>query len=507
MKLITKFISIIITLSVVMNVLVILPVSAETELITNFSGVPLDVKAKLYNDDGLKYKYNFVFRYKDGCYAVIFINDMFSITNTQNIDDIAFFEFWSTNAMHIRDSDGTSATTQSNFILFFNGDGSYRTFTNGSGSLYGISSFYNYSSATDKVQNAVDNIIYSDFDVQYNGLTVYQTSNNKAVSIADIIELGAGDGTGEIVGPQLAPIDHRLYGQYMDKNEETWSAFIQWLIDTGQYTELATYGLTATADNIQSLANTWWNNKFSPTLFFNLVKTNGVNTIANAENVMSWFNTKWQQYINHNYVKVPVGEEANSDPHHRANLMTDQTDENGNITDTTEVSLLREIVRQLETLPLRIASSVFGMFYSLIDNIATNTYAIASSLNVLPQQLANMIYNNFVDPLNAIIQAIQSKDNDININHDVDYNTTFQDVQYTLRNKFAFYHQLTEVKTILETTEFSEDKPFLTLAGYQLDFSLFDENREVIHKIIVTLAYLNFFLNLLRSLPVYIGGI
>ena len=77
MKLITKFISIIITLSVVMNVLVILPVSAteeETEeLITSFSGVPLSVKAKLYNDDGLMFENCFVVRESTAYYAYFLI--------------------------------------------------------------------------------------------------------------------------------------------------------------------------------------------------------------------------------------------------------------------------------------------------------------------------------------------------------------------------------------------------------------------------------------------------
>ena len=96
---------------------------------------------------------------------------------------------------------------------------------------------------------------------------------------------------------------------------------------------------------------------------------------------MSWFNTKWNNYINHNYVNVPVGFDS-VDTHHRAGLTTNKTDDEGNITDSDEVSLLREILRQIINLPVNIAANTFGMFYSLIDNIATNTYAIASSLNV-----------------------------------------------------------------------------------------------------------------------------
>ena len=128
--------------------------------------------------------------------------------------------------------------------IAFNVDGVYNSSSSISSTGYlntGYSCTYYHTG--DIIADYCKGILYSDYPVKYKDLTVYQPSNNKAVSIADIIELGAGDGSGEIVGPQKLPThDNILYGQYMDKNEETWSAFIQWLIDTEQYMELQ-YGL------------------------------------------------------------------------------------------------------------------------------------------------------------------------------------------------------------------------------------------------------------------------
>lgn len=536
-KLITKFTSIIIALSVLMSITI--PVSATDEtLLTSYGAVPIIEKSKFLDDNGLKYKYHFVYRHRN-YYCVFFINS----------NDISYLDldYYYT---YFKNTEDNSVTGDVGYI-YFNNDGGYN-----SASIYnnyylttGYYYGYFYTSNEDNVSNFTKSIIYSDFPVKCDGLTVYDPADNQAVTIDGLLSLEAGSGSGEIVGPQKLPTDYQLYGTYMDKNEETWGAFIQWLIDNEYYTELATYGLTATADNIQSLANTWWENRFSATLFWNLVKTNGVNTLKNAENIIAWFNAKWQQYINHNYVKVPVGEEANSDPHHRAGLMTDKIDEDGNIIDSDEVSLLREIVRQLETLPLRISSSVYGVLYPLMSNMADNIYSLCLMTGNLPEYTANAIYNNFVESINLILNAIDNINSDSPLDNifddfynkllsvfipDSEYMTSWEnDVTGLIDSKFGFIGQLADLQQIINTYCFGTEQivnyasvddgqlefdEYMNYPSFQIpafdagiisskepitiiDWSIIDEYRIYLHQIIVAVCYVTFISKRFKRTP------
>lgn len=324
--------------------------------------------------------------------------------------------------------------------------------------------------------------------------------------------------------------EHNLYGGYLNRNEETWSAFLQWLVDNQYYTELSRYGLSITANNLCSIAETWWDKKFSPTLFYELIKLNGCNSLSSANQIISWFQTKWDTYINHNYVKIKIESDGDKTHHLSQDIDKDVIDENGNVIvekDTTVISLLREILRNIINLPADIASSTYGFLNSILSNIADNVYSVCLSIYDLP----DTIYNNFVSSINSILDAINNisvnNDNssttninvDVNFNNDTDYNVSFGDLKIVLNNKFAFYNQLTQIDTIFREADFTDESSpefsfssvsisdTVVLPDVPLDFSLFDHYRSMIHSIIIAVSYLMFFINLLHRLPDVIGGI
>lgn len=433
--LITKFTAIFLTLMVLMSCLTVTAATvsaAETttsetapSLIYDFGSVPLNVKSKLYSDDELQYPYYFIFHNYYGRYMVVFFKEKVDYLYVNNEND-----------SYLRSPEKLNYT-----LMEFNSDGSYY----GGGSTYyslgfdraGSGFAYGYSSSSDRLQNYVDNIVYSSFDIKCNGMTIYFAKNNKKVTIKDLVDLPAGSGGGEIVGPQPIPSDSKnLYGGYVEKNEETWSAFLAWLVENEYYTDLAKYGLVVTASNIGSIADTWYENKMSPTLFFEIVKQNGVNSLSSAEKIIGWFNRKWQEYISHNYEKVQVGTGGTkSDPHHRANLITDETDEDGNITDTTDISILRDILRRLIEIP----SDIYSFFGGVINNIANNIYSLCLYAYDMPENVANATYNNFVEPLNLILDAINNSSGGTTTTENVtnNYYYTAKDVTDDDANNFS----------------------------------------------------------------------
>ena len=571
-KLITKFISLVLTLSVVMNVLVILPVSAteETEeLITNFSGVPLNVKASLYNDDGLKYKYNFIYRNVSGQYTAYFINDITNVTDTQNIDNISYFAFYTYYQTGMYTSDNAT-TFQTYWKIFFDENGVYiGNSGGGSANISGYNDFYGYSSATDKIQNAVDNIIYSDFDVKYNDLTVYQTSNNKAVSIADIIELGAGDGTGEIVGPQqVAPMpgEYDFIGPLPLIKEEgnaTFEGFKQWLIENEKYKELAQFGITCTVNNVSSLVDFWTGNYNSITDFYNALKTlfGNLNAGTQVKNIWNWLQNQWEEYKNslitwETYPQIiPDG-------------VTDiETDEDGNFI-SSELQYLKLILGVLMSAPQNTANFIYNNLNSVLTSISNNVYRIANYITNIPTE----IYNNFVEPINLILEAINNLEVGNTTINNYDYSDDekqeYEDLlalykpKYTdlINSKFPFVSQLESIfneiwvacgytgelqTTTLTATYNSVESPQQTqtdyfnsqmsqaFPGYDtgylnsvdtskaptysinvggtsvniIDFRVFEKYRTLIHGLITLVLWIPFLYSLYRSIPSIIANV
>lgn len=488
-------------------------VSADTnnDLIYDFDAMPLNYKSYIYNDDGIKYN-NYVIIKSQSVYRFCFFDS----------DDIDYLELTS-RYLNFRKEDKSSVRVPViNFYYNFDSTfSSYRSSNNLSYADYmGISYAYNYNSDTDYVQNWVDNVVYSSIDVKYNDMTIYYAKNNKAVTIKDLLSLAAGDGSGSIVGPRPLPYGKKLYGSYVQKNEETLKAFTDWLIKTEKYKDLSRLGVTVTENNLYSVVDCWWDNKFSPTLFLELVKQNGVNSISTAGSVITWFTARWNEYVSINNAVV----EIKTDPdltHHRAKDVTEDvttTDSSGNTVvvqkkDTEDILVLREILRQIINLPVNVSKSLYSVFYSLLSTIADNTYSMCLAIFDLP----DLIYNNFVDPINLILDAINdihivsdNSDNnnvDIDIHNNSDYKVTFDDFQNKLTEKFSFYTQLLELKDIFSNAEFDETKPVITLANQELDFTLFDENRDMIHSIIIAVAYIFFFSSLLQRIPRVVGGI
>lgn len=503
-------------------------------LIYDFGSVPLNVKSKLYSDDELQYPYYFILRISNGKYMVLFFKEKVDYLYVNSESDT-----------YLRSSEKINYT-----YVLFNVDGSY----SGIGSTYYAMSFdgfgsgraYGYVSSSDRLQNYIDNIVYSSFDIKCNGMTIYFAKNNKKVTIKDLLDLPAGTGGGEIVGPQPIPSDSKtLYGGYVEKNEETWSAFLAWLVENEYYTDLAKYGLVVTASNIGSIADTWYENKMSPTLFFEIVKQNGVNSLSSAEKIIGWFNRKWQEYISHNYEKIQVGTGGTkSDPHHRANLITDETDEDGNITDTLDISILRDILRRLIEIP----NDIYSFFGGVINNIANNIYSLCLYAYDMPENVANAIYNNFVEPLNLILDAINNSDNSGSDNGIFDdfynkllavfipddaYMTSWtNDVTSLINSKFGFLSQFAELKQTIDDYCFPSETllsasvddgqleleeymnyPDFSLTAFEtehiklnskvriIDWSTFDKYRLWFHRVVVAICYVIFITRRFKRSP------
>ena len=447
--LITKFISILLILIILFSYMVLascltaVTVSAaetttsetsSSELIYDFDAVPLSIKADLYDDSGIKYD-NYLILKQSNIYRFMLFGS-----------DVDFLSLDSSNVVFFKDD---VSVDRKLYVIFYNHDGTYKkqyTSSIRSYEYFGYTYAYDYNkNSNDYIENWVNNVVYSSLDVKYNGLTVYYAKNNKAVTIKDLLDLPAGTGGGEIVGPQPIPSDSKtLYGGYVEKNEETWSAFLAWLVENEYYTDLAKYGLVVTASNIGSIADTWYENKMSPTLFFEIVKQNGVNSLSSAEKIIGWFNRKWQEYISHNYEKIQVGTGGTkSDPHHRANLITDETDEDGNITDTVDISILRDILRRLIEIP----NDIYSFFGGVINNIANNIYSLCLYAYDMPENVSNAIYNNLVNPFNLILDAINNSSGGTTTTENVTnnyytYNTDVSDSeQEAFNGLFTEYNQ------------------------------------------------------------------
>ncbi|MGN0607365.1 MAG: hypothetical protein ACI4JM_12670 [Oscillospiraceae bacterium] len=514
-KLITKFTSILLAVIISVSVLAV-PLSASADgFITNYYGVPIDIISSMKNsDDSCSFSQYLVIRFETGNYSVYFW-DLHNSSYDNNIDSNKlelFFNYCSFS--------GGQNDLAHCYRLGFYSDGSYRNVD------YAISFGNRLSLGTtdfSSVSNFVDNVIYSSLPIYYNNSCIYDCSKNQSFSIDDLVSVICGSPSSD---------SNTLYGMYLDRHEETWQAFIQWLIDTGYYTELAQYGLRISISNLSSIADVWWNNKFSPALVWELLKNNGLNSLDMARGFISWFNQKWQLYISHNSVQTIWDTENNKNYHHRAELIEDVTDEDGNITDSTDTSILREILRQIINLP----SNFYNLFGGTINNIANNVYALCQYAYDMPDNVSNAIYNNFVDPINEIIESVKNisinggdnvtnNNNNTNINIDIDnidetennFNIAFGDLQLTLENKFSFYKQLTQITDTVQNYNYSSEAPELVFnvgseiglpdSDYKIDFSFYEPYREMIRKIIIAVAYISFAIGLLNKLPNIIGGI
>lgn len=531
-KLLNKFTSIFLAVVVLMSWLLSIPVSAtetitssetsSSELIYDFDAVPLSIKADLYDDSGIKYD-NYLIVKQSNIYRFMLFDS-----------DVDFLDLGSTQLIFYK---GDFAVNRKLYVIFYNHDGTFKkqhTFSTRSYEYFGYTYAYDYdTNSNDYIENWVNNVVYSSLDVKYNGLTVYYAKNNKAVTIKDLVNLPAGTGGGEIVGPQPIPSqpgDYDFIGPLPlipIEGDPTFQGFKDWLIKNKKYEDLADYGINCTASNISAVVDLWTGNYNSITGFFSSLKSawSTINAVSQAKNIYNWLEEQWRIYKKSliTYETIPIESQV-------IDSSTDY-DENGNFI-SSETAYLKLILNVLNTF-----RNDFNNISSIINDniiiISNNIYRIASQLSSIPQYIADSTYNNFVEPFNLVLEAINSiqidgsstTNNNINVNVDIDnidnsdneFSIAFGDLQVALENKFSFYNQLTEITNTVQNYDYGDGSTppeiyistpdNLSVENMSLDFSLYEPYREPIKKIIIAVAYISFAISLLYRLPKIIGGI
>lgn len=442
--LITKFTAIFLTLMVLMSCLTVTAATvsaAETttsetapSLIYDFGSVPLNVKSKLYSDDELQYPYYFILHNYYVRYTVVFFKEKVDYLYVNNENDY-----------YLRSPEKLNYT-----FMEFSSDGSYY---GGSSSTYyslgfdkaGSGFAYGYSSSSDRLQNYVDNIVYSSFDIKCNGMTIYFAKNNKKVTIKDLVDLPAGSGGGEIVGPQPIPSqpgDYDFIGPLPlipIEGDPTFQGFKDWLIKNKKYEDLASYGINCTASNISSIVDLWTGNYNSITSFFTGLKStwSTISAITQAKNIYNWLEQQWQLYKKSliTYETIPIKDGV-------LNYETDY-DEDGNFI-SSETSYLKLILGTLISFKDSFNNYVDN-FVSYISSLDVNLNRLLNSVSAVPQYTADAIYNNLVNPFNLILDAINNSSGGTTENVTNNYYTYNTDVsdseQEAFNGLFTEYNQ------------------------------------------------------------------
>ena len=228
-----KFLAIVLAIMVLFSFAV--PVSAD-EVDTDplqhfFDSVPIVYKSSFLTDDGYSYKYVLMVRLKDG-YRFY----MFGKADDEALSDINYLKLSGSSTFFCNSSD--SSINLSSGYLSFKHDTTFYT-----SNIYGVRSYLNLginnSYGISSIESFIDNIIYSDIPIKYNGLTVYETSKNQNFSIKDFYSTKSEDGgdsgldrdwaLGQIISSApLTPIP----------GDPTFNGFKNWLIENEKYKDL-----------------------------------------------------------------------------------------------------------------------------------------------------------------------------------------------------------------------------------------------------------------------------
>lgn len=410
--LITKVVSVFLTLIVLMSCLTSVTVSAaetttsETAppLIYDFGSVPLNVKADLYDDSGIKYD-NYLIVKQSNIYRFMLFDSDVDFLNL-NSSQVIFFK-------------GDVSVDRKLYVIFYNHDGTFKkqyVSSTRSYEYFGYTYAYDYDkNSNDYIENWVNNVVYSSLDVKYNGLTVYYAKNNKAVTIKDLVNLPAGAGGGEIVGPQPIPSqpgDYDFIGPLPlipIEGDPTFQGFKDWLIKNKKYEDLAQFGISCTENNISSVVDLWTGNYNSIISFFSSLKSawSTINAVSQAKNIYNWLEQQWQLYKKSliTYETIPIKDGV-------LNYETDY-DEDGNFI-SSETSYLKLILGTLISFKDSFNNYVDN-FVSYISSLDVNLNRLLNTVSAVPQYTADAIYNNLVNPFSLILDAINNSSGNGNI--------------------------------------------------------------------------------------------
>lgn len=192
------------------------------------------------------------------------------------------------------------------------------------------------------------------------------------------------------------------------------TGFLDWLNTYGKLSVINSKGFKFVSSQLDLLVDVYNSYGNSPAFFFSsLTKTFNISTdIRGAYALLVTIRDLYQEYLQWKnsddlLLTIPKPSVSDSHPHWRDqedyNLVTD-TEE-----DTPVISILRDILRTLIYLPQNIAS-YFNFLEIRFNDIIYNFQSQIYLLNNLPDQISSSTYNNLINPLTEIKDAINNID-------------------------------------------------------------------------------------------------
>lgn len=383
-----KFLAIVLAIMVLFSFAV--PVSAD-EVDTDplqhfFDSVPIVYKSSFLTDDGYSYKYVLMVRLKDG-YRFY----MFGKADDEALSDINYLKLSGSSTFFCNSSD--SSINLSSGYLSFKHDTTFYT-----SNIYGVRSYLNLginnSYGVSGIESFVDNVIYSDIPIKYNGLTIYEPSKNQNFSIKDFYSTKSEDGgdsgldrdwaLGQIISSApLTPIP----------GDPTFNGFKNWLIENEKYKDLIKFGVSCNADNIADIVDLWTGHYSSLSDFTNALTSTflNVNAISQVSNIWNWFAQQFELYKKSliTYKPFEFKDDIFDD--------TSDYDTDGNFI-SSDTAYLKLILGVLNTFRNDFISYFDGL-YDYLSNISINIVNLINSFRIFDDINDNLllIYNKISD--------------------------------------------------------------------------------------------------------------
>lgn len=192
------------------------------------------------------------------------------------------------------------------------------------------------------------------------------------------------------------------------------TGFLEWVNTYGKLSVINSKGFKFVSSQLDTLVDLYNSYGNSPVFFFSsLTKTFNITTdIRGAYALLVTIRDLYQEYLDWKnsdelLLTVPKPSVVDSHPHWRDqedyNLVTDTED------DTPVISILRDILRTLIYLPQNIAS-YFNFLEIRFNDIIYNFQSQIFLLNNLPDHISSSVYNNLINPLTEIKDAINNID-------------------------------------------------------------------------------------------------
>lgn len=249
----------------------------------------------------------------------------------------------------------------------------------------------------------------------------------------------------ELPDNELKQKSYDLYG--VNVNEVDKVGFLQWLQEFNKIEEIRDTGLNIANDKLTYLLDFWIKYKGrplsmlanAPSLLWEINLTSiTFDTITSFSSCLDNLYLQYQNYLSerNSAEKVGILNPANL-PHHQRSI-SDTSLITDDVSDTTDISLLRDILRQIILLPDEISNN-FGYLSVYLDGILVDFDRLLYYLDSLPDYVAYNIHILFSDDIQTIIDAINNisvsvPEGDTTTNNFID--VTIPDEKQTELNNF-----------------------------------------------------------------------